>query len=188
MFGRKKCRHDLHTIRCFLDTTIRRMANEPDFAPGNENEGKYYEKGDVTYSETVCLKCGEYKDRITPRYEHHLQEKVRERLREAEIKRALARLDKTPKLWQADRRSSEAVFKAGAIKKVEDYLKSTKTAAKIDTISQVYEIECEWCSNRSRAITFSFRKESCCVGSMTVFEDESFGPQSEWFVCNRCGN
>lgn len=87
--------------------------------------------------------------------------------------------------------NTQAQFILDSIKQVIKDLEDNNYPSKINTIN-VYDMGCEWCSNESLSISIGlsqtgedhFTKGHCNRGVYTIFQDESFGRQSEWFVCN----
>ena len=87
-------------------------------------------------------------------------------------------------------------FKESAIKEVELDIKKNKYPCKINYVSKVFNMQCEWCNNSSRVIHIGvcqtkkdeFTRGHCNNGLYTIFEDKSFHCQAEWFVCGKCEN
>lgn len=45
---------------------------------------------------------------------------------------------------------------------------------------------CEWCDKKSKAVHIGFSDTIQSNLQSTIFEDENFCCQSEWFVCGTC--
>jgi len=80
-------------------------------------------------------------------------------------------------------------FRENAIKQAKDCIVKYEPDVKIVSISDIYETECEWCSNKTNMIFIGLSADSNGIHrQMTIFEDPSFHLQSEWRICGRCEN
>ena len=77
-------------------------------------------------------------------------------------------------------------FKNYAINLVKSKLKNYQ---EIKSVSEVNITECEWCSNSTKVIHINHTPQINDTGCVsTVFEDDNFYLQSEWWVCGKCDN
>ena len=86
-------------------------------------------------------------------------------------------------------------FLAHAIEQTQQRIDRNNYPCKIQRVSKVRQLSCEWCPNTTRSVFISFIKNPgaedftngwCNNGGGEFCEDDSFYPQHDWYVCGKC--
>ena len=90
------CWHDWYILKIYSDYVIKEMVKDPNSNPDDDDVEWTLRK----YKEKICLKCGEYVDEITPRYEYHRLKRLKLKQKAAMALKIVSKIKLPDRPWR----------------------------------------------------------------------------------------